>query len=251
MYKPSLAALVLGMVATGCTPQVIDNGASGSEEGTTVSSTDEALRGCQGHASSSIPDDQIYVLTTFGGPGESGRMSCGSSTSNGSWYYAASRQRYGCGSKIRITTNNKCVVAQTDDYGPDLCVENAANRPIIDVSPKVARALFGVSAAGWSEHRTVRVEQADDNAVLGPCDPAADNAPMMPDPTPDSPAPLTQCDSATLGCNIPVTQCVQSSSDQRFYQCTALGWVKLYADGTGLLGACTATYPLGSSCPAQ
>ena len=29
-------------------------------------------------------------------------MSCGEKTLNGSWYYAASRQRYGCGSHIRI-----------------------------------------------------------------------------------------------------------------------------------------------------
>ncbi len=245
--KPCLAAtLCLPLVVLGCTPQ-IDTGATGGDR---VSSTDESLRGCHGQASSAIPDDQLFVVTTFGGPGESGSMSCGQSTRQGSWYYAASRQRYGCGAHVRLTTPTRCVVVETDDYGPDVCVENAAGRPIIDVSPKAARALFGVSAAGWREHRTVRVEQVDDSTPLGPCDPT-DNTPMNPDPTPDQPAPLTECSSYTLGCDMPLKSCVQSAADQRFYQCTALGWVKLYDDGTGLLGDCVGSYPLGSSCPAQ
>ena len=237
-----LPALALGLTGIcGCTPQ-IDTG--GGAPGDKVSSTDESLSGCHGTASSSIPDDGTFYLTTFGGPGESGSMSCGESTQNGSWYYAASRQRFGCGSRIRITTSTKCVVAETDDYGPDVCVENAAGRPVMDVSPKVARALFGVSAAGWSEHRAVHVEAVADGTTLGPCDLTSDDAPIMPDPTPAQPAPLEECSSYTLGRDVPLKECVQSAADQRWYQCTALGWVKLYDDGTGLLGACTASYPL-------
>ena len=82
---------------------------------------------------------------------------CGSFTKHGTWYYAASRQRYGCGSHVRIEANGHCVVAQTDDYGPDVCVENAAGGAVIDASPLVARHLFGVSSAGWSEHRRTKV----------------------------------------------------------------------------------------------
>jgi len=128
------------------------------------------LTGCQGRASTYIPPSGRFYLTTFGGPGDGGRMSCGSNTRNGTWYYAASRQRYGCGSHVKITTpSGRCVVAQTDDYGPDVCVERAANRPIIDVAPVVARALFGVSAVGWSEHRSVYVKKVSASTRLGPC----------------------------------------------------------------------------------
>ena len=69
-----------------------------------------------------IPASGDYFLTTFGySPSDDGTMSCGTKTLHGSWYYAASRQRYGCGSHIRIEANGKCVVAKTDDYGPDVC----------------------------------------------------------------------------------------------------------------------------------
>ncbi len=137
--------------------------------GASILSTDANLSGCKGKASSTIPSDGVYVITTFGGPSESQQMSCGSHTQNGSWYYAASRQRYGCGSHIRIEANGKCVVAKTDDYGPDVCVENAANRPIIDVSPLVAEHLFGVSGMGWSDGKLVTVNVASSSDALGPC----------------------------------------------------------------------------------
>ena len=75
-------------------------------------------------------------------------MSCGEKTLHGSWYYAASRQRYGCGAHIQIEANGKCVVAETDDYGPDVCVENAAGRPIIDASPLVSRASVRHAVGG-------------------------------------------------------------------------------------------------------
>lgn len=136
-----------------------------------------SLSGCKGKASSQVPSDGVYVITTFGGATESQQMSCGSHTQNGSWYYAASRQRYGCGSKIKIEANGKCVVAQTDDYGPDVCVENAAGRAIIDVSPLVAQELFGVSGMGWSDNKTVTVSQVEGSAQLGPCTGSTGSAP--------------------------------------------------------------------------
>jgi hypothetical protein len=138
--------------------------------GASLASTDTNLSGCKGKASSDIPADGVYVITTFGGPSESQQMSCGSHTQAGSWYYAASRQRYGCGSLVRIEANGKCVIAKTDDYGPDVCVEKAAKRPIMDVSPLVAQHLFGMSGMGWSDGQLVTVSLASGNEALGPCD---------------------------------------------------------------------------------
>ncbi|MEO6952456.1 MAG: hypothetical protein ABI321_11630 [Polyangia bacterium] len=243
-------SFALVVLLTGCTPQIASTGATGEEGG--ISSTDSALKGCHATASSSIPANESYYLTTFGGPGESGTMSCGESTKNGSWYYIASRQRYGCGAHVRLTTATKCVVAEADDYGPDVCVETAAGRPIIDASPKVAKALFGVSAAGWSEHRSIKAEVVADSTPLGPCTlPAAtstgtDTSSTSTDTSSGgtSSDPSVTCSSYTLGTDVPVMECVQSSSDSQWYQCTSAGWVALYSSGNGPLGACTQKYPL-------
>lgn len=134
-----------------------------------TSSSDSDLKNCHGKASASIPSSGAYELTSFGGPGESGIMSCGDYTKNGTWYYAASRQRYGCGAHIQIEANGKCVVAQTDDYGPDVCVEAAAGKPIIDASPLVSKYLFDTNSAGWSDHLNITVTEVDKSTPLGPC----------------------------------------------------------------------------------
>jgi hypothetical protein len=161
---------VLTAAALACSST--EGGFDDEGEGGHVSSTDSALRGCRGKASSVIPSDDRYVITTFGDSrGDDGIMSCGTYTKTGSWYYAASRQRYGCGARIKIEANGKCVVAKTDDYGPDVCVENAAGRAIIDVSPLVTKHLFGVRSAGWSERRIVTVTEVSRATPLGPCDP--------------------------------------------------------------------------------
>ena len=114
-----------------------------------ASRTEEGLSGCHGKASSSIPSSGHYFLTSFGGGSDTQTMSCGG-TADGTWYYAASKQRFGCGAHLQIEANGKCVVAATDDYGPDVCVEAAAGAPIIDASPLVSRHLFGTSSAGWA-----------------------------------------------------------------------------------------------------
>jgi len=113
LVLPNLAACMVG-----------EDEATDSTAGASVGST-ERLNGCHGHASSTIPSDGRYVITTFGGPGDHQSMSCGG-YADGSTWYAASRQRYGCGAKIQIEANGKCAVASTLDYGPDVCVENAA-----------------------------------------------------------------------------------------------------------------------------
>jgi len=198
-------------------------------------SASEDLSGCHGTASSSKPSSGDYYLTSFGfTSSDNGIMSCGEYTKNGSWYYAASRQRFGCGSRIQIEANGKCVVAETDDYGPDVCVENAAGRPIIDASPLVSEHLFGVKSAGWSDRYAIHVTEVDGSTPLGPCD---SNAP----PPPQSDV---TCYSHTLGQDEPEGTCVQSASDQVWYQCTANGWVSGVDGDNGPIGPCTAEYPL-------
>lgn len=147
--------------------------ASTTEEGdvsSSIGSTDQELKGCHGKASYAIPSSGTYYVTTFGNSsGDDGIMSCGTYTKHGSWYYAASRQRYGCGSRIKIEANGKCVVAKTDDYGPDVCVENAVGGPILDVSPLVTKELFGLKSAGWSDRIKVHVTKVSSSTPLGPC----------------------------------------------------------------------------------
>src|SRR3954470_9522455 len=123
------AALVLATSLAACAGD-IDKDAG---DGQSVTVFQEGLSGCRGVASAAKPASGNYFLTSFGfTSSDNGIMSCGDYTRNGSWYYAASRQRYGCGAHIQIEARGKCVVAQTDDYGPDVCVESAAGAPIID-----------------------------------------------------------------------------------------------------------------------
>ncbi len=246
-----------------------------------VSIVQSGLTNCHGRASASIPSDATYVITTFGGGGDTQPMSCGG-RADGTWYYAASRQRYGCGSRVEIRANGKCVVAQTDDYGPDVCVENAAGRPIMDVSPAVARALFGTSGFGWSDHQTVTVEEVSVSTPLGPCaaspPPPAEEETVCFSSTLDREvaedtcvqaasdgawyrcrsgawgargtascvASFAWCSSATLGRNVPPRTCVQARSDNQWYQCNGSSWKQPVdlATSTGPLGSCSTSHPL-------
>jgi hypothetical protein len=161
------SSLTFGILLLGCSAA---SEGPGPEPGFERSiPTADGLSGCKGKASSSIPSSGTFVLTTFGGPGDSQPLACGGSSKSGSWYYAASRQRYGCGGHVEITANGKCVVARTDDYGPDVCVENAAGSAVMDVSPLVAKELFGVSELGWSDEKKVHVELVSSSTPLGPC----------------------------------------------------------------------------------
>jgi hypothetical protein len=219
-----LLALVL---AAGCSGE-IDGGMS-------TSRTEEGLSGCHGTASSSIPSSGNYYLTSFGfSPSDDGSMSCGEKTLHGSWYYAASRQRYGCGAHIQIEANGKCVVAETDDYGPDVCVENAAGRPIIDASPLVSEHLFGTQSAGWSDRYAIQVTLVAKSTPLGPCSGSANGAPPA-QPPPSTPPPPSKCHSATLDEDVPNGTCVQSASDDAWYHCKHGAWLSGET-------ACTTTY---------
>jgi hypothetical protein len=263
------------LVAAGC-GGAIDGGAS-------VSTTEEGLSGCHGHASSTIPSSGDYYLTSFGGGSDTQSMSCGG-TADGTWYYAASKQRFGCGARIQIEANGKCVVAETEDYGPDVCVENAAGRPIIDASPLVSEHLFGSSSAGWSDRFPIHVTQVDASTPLGPCNGSTPAPPAPPPPTgsgschsgtldKDVPAgtciqsasdanwyhcsggswlagesgcttTYAYCHSSTLGRNVPARTCVQSIHDSVWYQCGADGWDSGVSGGAGPTGTCSAMYSL-------
>jgi hypothetical protein len=161
------------------------------------------------------------VITTFGGPGDHQPMSCGG-YANGTTWYAASRQRYGCGSHIKVQANGKCVVLKTDDYGPDVCVENAAHMPIIDVSPLASKALFNTSGAGWSDHLVVTVEEVSTSVPLGPCTatPGGGGGGGTTDPGDGA----ASCASATLDRDVEDGVCVQSASDSIWYECSNGSW---------------------------
>ncbi|MBK7586302.1 MAG: hypothetical protein IPI67_39715 [Myxococcales bacterium] len=160
------AALALGFACLACVAAT--DGDVAPEPGVSNPTTDN-LKGCYGKTSSTIPASGVYVLTTFGGPSEPQPLACGGHSKSGSWYYAASRQRYGCGTRVRIKANGKCVVAQTDDAGPDVCVEKAVGLPVMDASPLVGKALFGTAGLGWSDKKKVTVEVAPNGTPLGPC----------------------------------------------------------------------------------
>ena len=185
-------------------------------EGASVANT-YYLSGCHGKASAEIPDDGRYVVTTFGGPGDHQSMSCGG-YADGTGWYAASRQRYGCGSHIKVEANGKCVVLATDDYGPDVCVEAAAHLPIIDVSPRATKVLFGIAGAGWSDHKVVTVTEVPTSTPLGECQ-------AEPGGGGGGGTDTSSCASATLDRDVTAGTCVQSATDGAWYKCTAGNWV--------------------------
>jgi hypothetical protein len=194
---------------------------------------DARLRGCNGKASTSIPADGKYVITTFGGPGDHQSMSCGGFADGTTWY-AASRQRYGCGAKLKIEANGKCAVVTALDYGPDVCVENAARSPIIDVSPLVSKELFGVSGAGWSDHMNVTVTEVAATTPVGRC--------TSEPPPGGGGGGAAMCASATLGRDVDDGVCVQSATDAKWYECDNGAWTAR-SSTTG----CTSTFAFCSS----
>lgn len=209
--------LILLPLLAACTADVeILSEDTDATAGASITTIERGLTGCHGHASSTIPADGRYVITTFGGPGDHQPMSCGG-YADGSGWYAASRQRYGCGAHVKVQANGKCVVLKTDDYGPDVCVENAAGMPIIDVSPRAARELFGVSGAGYSDHMVVTVEEVPTSVPLGVCA-ASDDGGGGGDTTEAS------CSSATLDRDVAAGTCVQAASDGIWYECVNGAW---------------------------
>ncbi len=236
-------ALGIVLVAATALPacMVGEDEAVDATSGVSVTSIGRGLTGCRGKASTSIPANGKYTITTFGGPGDHQSMSCGG-YADGTGWYAASRQRYGCGAHLQVTANGKCAVVEAQDYGPDVCVENAAGMPILDVSPKVSRLLFDEAGAGWSDHMVITVEEVSASTPLGPCTAA---------PPPSTPT-ATSCMSATLDREVPQGTCVQDASDATWYACSAGAWV-----ARSSTAGCAATYAfcdsatLGKAVPAR
>ena len=165
----------------------------------------------------------------------------------------ASRQRYGCGSKVKVEANGKCVVVVTDDYGPDVCVENAAGKPILDVSPQVSRALFGEAGAGWSDRMLITATEVDQATPVGPCaatPPAGGGG--TGGGTGGGSTPAATCASATLDRDVTEGTCVRSAATGTWQQCSAGAWV-----ARGSVASCTASFgfcasaTLGEDVPAR
>lgn len=209
--------LILVPLLAACTADVSVYEDSSATEGASISITND-LSGCHGHASSSVPADGTYVMTTFGGGADDQPMSCGG-YADGTGWYAASRQRYGCGAKLQVQANGNCVVVEALDYGPDVCVENAAHSPILDMSPRASKALYGVSGAGWSDHLEVQVTEVDSSTPLGPCQATGGG-----DGGGGGTTTGASCSSATLDRDVDDGTCVQAASDGDWYRCDNGAW---------------------------
>lgn len=114
-----------------------------------------------------IPSNGIYFLTSFDGSS----CSCGPCHAYGD-YFAADRQRYGCGRHLNVCRGGNCVKLVVTDYGPSCFVENDAGGPVLDASPATCHALTGGNSCGWSDHFSVSVATAlapeQDGRPLGP-----------------------------------------------------------------------------------
>ena len=198
------------------------------------------------------PADSLYYITTFGGGSDTQPMAC-FGTADGRWMYIADSWRFGCRSRVKLTNprTGRWCVTQVADVGPNICVEQAARKPIIDASPVITRELYGVGSAGWSDRILVRADLVASNTPLG-CG-TGSGAPTAPSTTPATPAPGQNggrtCYSTTWGRDMGLGACVQSRSDRIYYQCTNLGWVTsggIASSRTGPGGPCTTYLPLNS-----
>ena len=212
---------MLFLATAACTAEVDIYEDQNATEGSSIVNT-PYLSGCHGQASSSIPADHTYVMTTFGGPGDHQSMSCGG-YADGTGWYAASRQRYGCGAKLQIEANGKCVVVSALDYGPDVCVETAAHKAVMDLSPRASKALYGVSGAGWSDHLLVTVTEVASGTALGPCTTSDDGGGGGSGSGGGSTGSAI-CSSSTLDRDVDDGTCVQSATDALWYRCDNGSW---------------------------
>ena len=224
---------------------------TGSTSGESITET-QRLTGCQGQASSTIPASGKYVMTTFGAPGDTANMSCGGKADGVSWYAASRWLRTAAGAKLQGEANGNCVVVSALDYGPDVCVEAAAQSPILDMSPRAAQALYGVSGAGWSDHLFVTVTVVDAATPVGVCGSggSSGSGSGSDDTGGSTGGGGASCYSSTLGFDVDDGTCVQAASDGNWYQCADGSW-----DGIDSSDNCQTAYgwcdsaTLGTSVP--
>jgi hypothetical protein len=128
-----------------------------------------------GDTQSDIPADGVFYISMFEGGGP---MSCHGAVADGTSLYIADRDRWPCDSHVRITNPfpldgpdgtlvRQSCVALVSDRGPNICVEEAAGRPMVDASPAITEYLFGVEQSGWSDHREVLAELTTDPLGCG------------------------------------------------------------------------------------
>lgn len=249
---PSLVrgAFAVGLVVSALGCMATDDPAS--EEGDGVSATVTSALTVGGHycpqrgeiAGRNIPADGIYYYTSFGGGPDSGNMACGG-YADGRGLYMADSWRYGCGAHVRLTNprNGRWCVVLVADVGPNICVERAAGRPIIDASPVVGRELYGQSAAGWSERIPIRAELVARSTPLG-CGAGSAGTPAPTPPTGGT------CHSSTLGRQVGAGVCLQSRLDRVWYQCSSGGWHRddrIPSARRSVAGACTDYVPLADA----
>lgn len=194
-------------------------------------------------AGRTIPSDNTYLITSFGGGVDTQRMACGG-IADGRWMYIAGSWRFGCRGRVRVTNprTGRWCVAQVADVGPHICVERAAGRPIIDASPVITRELFGRNSAGWSDRIVVRAELVPTSTPLG-----CGNGTAAPAMTPAMDVPVASCFSGTYAREMAGRTCLQSRFDREWYQCTSRGWIldrRIPSRRSGPAGACSATLSL-------
>ena len=109
-----------------------------------------------GDTRSDIPADGIFYISTFEGGAP---MSCHRALADGLSLYIADRDRWPCDSHVRLIVPSpldpraaipehlSCVV-EVADRGPNICVEQAAGKPMIDASPAITRYLLWPRAVG-------------------------------------------------------------------------------------------------------
>jgi len=84
-------------------------------------------------------------------------------------WYAADADRFGCGTKIKVTNpdNGKSAILIVIDRGPNCSIENNVDFWVLDMSYRASYYLFGgPTSAG--EHANVDVVVVDDSEPLGP-----------------------------------------------------------------------------------
>ncbi len=84
-------------------------------------------------------------------------------------WFAADRDRFGCGTKLQVTepSSGKSAVVMVIDAGPACWVEQTAGTGVVDLSYRATEYLFG-GQVGASEKEMVHVEIVSADTPLGP-----------------------------------------------------------------------------------
>jgi hypothetical protein len=162
-------------VAVACAPACsADDGYTTREDGLTVGGY-HCPQGA-GDTRSDLPPDGVFFISTFEGGSP---MSCHRAAADGVSLYIADRDRWPCDTHVRLVDprpldpraavpQHMSCVALVADRGPNICVEEAAGKAMIDASPALTRYIYGVDSSGWSDHREVIAFATDDPIGCAP-----------------------------------------------------------------------------------